>query len=925
MFCLGFENIDPLTNLYKEFLKILNNITIKYSSEAEKYETYVSKYYADAYIDSYNKTDTFYTYSDYTDAELDAVGVKDYALRKAIIEADYTVRVPKQIQEALLLNRRQSVLNDFEEQNDYYRMLTGYPPLHEDESKFHYLPEKIAEMYEIDKDIPIHQIQDYYNIVSGEGVGDSYIQAIEGLGVINRLRQAHPDETYLKYIGSNRISIVKARKAKNFEILRLDRVNIKANVYDAFIDLYANCREYFVTTIFNSQCRNFIDYYDNFIAMCIMIMTMQQLIMKQIPYAVNRNFFDVYGVQQLYLAYGIPYDLDIDEETQMSICQNLNLLINNKSTNKVIYDIGSILGFTNLKAYKYYLMKEHSYDIYGVPIFKYREQFNPDTGETETVPDVEAMYDMYFQKEELRETDFIKTFNDGSNKRDYEEITEGDPFWWEDQNLIDRKWDAEYNFVETKYLSLGLSYSMTGIMFENIILLKMLMNPNNDLGQILISVPKILDGLEVPIYDLIILLICLVAKKHHLTGEVIAVPTQIADVLDYFQNTEIGDSMCVDTFSFNFEYLLDPEGVENVNTIKKHLTESDAATLSSLLSTLSWNNINSQVTQADKLKAFNQIFTNITGLEHFIRAKLTDATDRVLYEELKKLYRMIYYSREMKSLFEITGQETGFTRTAMTYFEYLYYHNPKLYSAIFCFDSETEYEEYMKTSDVSYTYEEFMEKVESGEIALDYSKLNTDDMGGTAKITETTIYYYVNHIISRLKTVVDNINLLYMINDSQSALEDLLVNIIRWAKSFTVDMLGLDIIYVCDFKPENLLRFIDEIEYIQKLIEDHDYIYLSHSDVIRKLYSEYHLKDSIKFEDYANWIKWIIINSSNDNHIFAEKNDAVAKIEKLIQLITDDAKELEMTDYAHLEATLHSNDDRFLEDGVYKMWYSDPE
>lgn len=884
-------------------------------------DTYQFKMYAENYIDAYNRTDNFYSYEDYTPEELDLAGVTDHKMRKSILEMDYLAKIPKSIQEAVLEVRRKSIIDDFEEQNDYYRMLNGYPPISTNSRKMHYLPKNLAELYDVDETLPIHEIQDYYNQQEA-GVGDSVIHAIEGRGYISKLIELFPDEEYLKYIGSNRIDIIKARKAKNFEILRLDRVNIRSNVYDAFIDLYGSCREYFVTTIFNSACRSFFDYYDNFIAMCIMIMTMQQLIMKQIPYSVERNFFDVHGVQQLYLAYNVPYDLDIDEETQMALCQNLNLLVNNKSTNKVIYDIGNILGFTNLKAYKYYLMKEHSYDIYGVPIFKYKERFNPDTGELETVKDVEAMYDMYFQKEELRETDFIKTFNDSSNKRDYEEITEGDPFWWEDQNLVDRKWDVEYNFVETKYLSLGLSYSMTNIIFENLILLKMLMDDEDAVNQIRLSVPKILDGVEVPLFDLVILLICLVAKKHHLKGEVIAIPTQILDVLDYMQNTEIGNTMCVDTFSFNFEYLLNPEGMNNINIIKKYLSDEEIDNLNKLLTTLSWDNINNKASDKDKLDAFNQVFTNIRGLEKFIRHKMTDCQDKLLYDALKKLYRMIFYSREMKTMFNIVGETTGFERTAFNYFEYLHDLNPMLYSAIFNFDMEEEYDNYIEAHPTpEYTYDEFVALVEKGEIELDYSKLNVDEMSGNAKISEDTIYYYVNHIISRMKTIIKNINFLYMINDSQSALEELLVNLVRWAKSFTVDMIGLDIIYVCDFKPENMLRFIDVEYYVNKLIELHDKLDISHSDSIHKLISEYLLNDRFGFEDYANWIKWIIMGTIENNKIFVKDDIEISST----MLIADYEHKFDLYDIAsRLETGFCLKDNIGFNDGIYKKWYSDP-
>ena len=71
------------------------------------------------------------------------------------------------------------------------------------------------------------------------------------------------------------------------------------------------------------------------------------------------------------------------------------------------------------------------------------------------------------------EDDFIQSFNSQVNRVEYDRITQNDPYWWEDQNLIDRKYETEYNFVESKYLSLGISYKMTDIIFENIILLNL--------------------------------------------------------------------------------------------------------------------------------------------------------------------------------------------------------------------------------------------------------------------------------------------------------------------------------------------------------------------------------------------------------------------------------------------------------------------
>ena len=52
---------------------------------------------------------------------------------------------------------------------------------------------------------------------------------------------------------------------------------------------------------------------------------------------------------------------------------------------------------------------------------------------------------------------------------------------------------------------------------------------------------------------------------------------------------------------------------------------------------------------------------------------------------LKEFYNAVFYSTEVKSIFMINENSTddGLKRTAKTYFEFLYYHNPKLYSTLF--------------------------------------------------------------------------------------------------------------------------------------------------------------------------------------------------------------------------------------------------
>ena len=836
---MNIDNLNPMANLYKEFVKILNAMVIKYNYKAEELETLESKQNGDGYLDAYYKMDNFLTYRDYTSDDFDSVGLTDYKLRE-LVSTDLR-KVPEVYRQPLLEIRRQRVLDNYDEQNNYYRMLNGLPDIGVLDISYHYVPTNICNDLGIDPTIPIHRIQDYYNKIN-PGDGDMYIHKIENEGVVKKLIELYPNEEYLKYIGNNRISIAKARSAKNFELIRLDKNGIRVPVYDAFIELYEQCRDYFVSSIYNYKYRTFMKYYDNFIAMCIMVMTIQQLMMKQIPLSIKRDFFDIYALKMLYEVYNIPYNLYIDDNTQKLIAQNLNLLINNKGTNKVIYDVAELLGFPGLTVYKYYLLKERKYDIYGAPIVQFKQQFNTDTGEYETIPDYEAMYDVYFQKEELMDDDFVKSFNSKVNMVAYESVVSYDPFWWEDQNLYDRMWATDYNFVETKYMSVAISYKLTDIIFENILFLKLIMSQESPLKDVKVTIPKIIEYDEVSLFDLVILLICLMLKKHNLTGEIISVPSQVINVMDYMHNkdTSVGT---VDTFSFDFDYLTSNKGVRHLRDLQKYLSEDEYTKLMKYLEILS---INSNATPEEKIRALNDMYSNIKGLSNFLRHAMSDADNREKYECLKTFYHAVFYSREMKSVFEI--HTNSCTRTACNYFEFLYYQNRKLYNAVFEIDFDSLYAEYSEKDRYGISYDEYIQKIENGEIEVKYDTLKKES-GITADMTADSIYFYINHIISRMKTVIDNIGFLHLSNECATPLEDLMMKLIRFVKSFTVDLLGLDVLYVCDLKDESMIRLMDEVYRINKSIVPEEHFKTPISDSVHSSDATLCLKDSFGLKD----------------------------------------------------------------------------
>lgn len=912
------RDLNPMSGLYRQFQDVLENLTIKYTYTAADNETIDTKKYADRYLDAINKRDNFYTYSIWEKYELTEIGIEDYHIISEVLAGNNDV-LPIAARELLVENRRNRIIYEYEEQNEYYRIYNGLAPKNALRSQYFYLPEDYANwigLPEEDRNIPIHMIQDYFN-KQDAGLGDYYIMMLEGTNYIEELIQANPDIEYLKYMGSNRISIKALRGAKNFQIIQLKGAKLSTVMYDTFLQVYEQCRDYVVKVIYNSFYRQIIPYYDNFIALSIMVMTINNMVMSQIPLGIRREYYNKAAIQALYQAYGIPYNLMLDEETQSNIVQNLNLMIQHKATDKVIYDIANLLGFSKLDVYKYYLVKEQKFDRYGVPIVKWTERFNTDTGEFETTYDYEKMYDKYFQKAELRNQNYVESLTHPENRVEYDIVTTNDPYWYEDTDLVNAIYNTKYNFVETKYLSLSIAYSMTEIIFDNTVLLKMILHNKETINNINLELPKITNNRNpVPLFDVVVLLLAITAAKHELTGEIITKPSQVISILDYNQNLQDSE-LLVDTLSFDFS-LFHPnneKGRKLVEEMKEVLSERDYEEFVSYLSCL---NIDNNLPNKEKIAMFNQAYSDIKNLYYFLEHQMSKTTDHKTYEILKRLYHAAYYSQEMADIFMIRGNHTGFERPAKTYFEYLYYTNPKLYGSIFETNLSNEHRKYLEANGLTVddiSYDEFVTRVELGEIEVFFDTMKDITIDDTDAKDEK-IYYYVNHIIDKLNKIVHSVDYLNILLEMGSPLEELLLKLVRFFKSYTIDVLNLDHIYTCDLKNENFLKMIDHIDYMLKIEQVREDLNLNHSDVMPKIEILFDVLDKMKFKDWAMYESWLTLINDGDKRNGITPYDALMKISKIIQLTLNTT----LHDSYQMTTNLHLSSNTKLRDKVYIKW-----
>lgn len=775
---MAYEN--PIRGLYDIYIALITGTTIKYTYLADPQETLDMRKYVDGYLDAYYARDTYEIYK-YDEEEFVALGIEDKDMIATYMRDQSSV--PNFYKTRLLANRRQAIIDSYVEKNNYYRMLHGLPDLEDNE--FIYVDYDTCEIYGIDPTVPVHEIEDK--------LGNHYITILENVGYIDKLIEENPDKEYLKHIGSKRIDIVAAREAKNFQILYLDK-SIDENVQNLFTSLYEQCRTYFMTTIYIYDYRKIIDYYDRFIALCIMVMSLQQLTARSIQASLDREFFDSHAMQALYEMYDIPFFANLDMQTQKAICQSINILIQNKGTNKVIYDIAELLGYSRIDVYKYYLMKEHLMDANGNPIFITKEEFNEDTGEYEEVYDYEKMFDVYFQKVRINDYDYHEALEDQSNRVAYESVTSGDPYWIEDDPLYQEVWESEYNYKETKYLGVTVSYKLSEMLYQNIILIRMIFDLKSQISDITLKLPSLSGDANIPLFDAFVVLCALTSKKYGLNGEVVSKPSQVIHVLSGIQRLFEPYQTMNETMAFNFSWFAETSYEEGVKDLYTYMTEDEIKEFEGYISILTLPNYDNEA----KVKAINDMYANIRGLSIFLSDKMVAAKTIDEYTTFSRFYRALYYSKEVGDMFTITT--SGEERPATTFLEYLEFVNP--------------------------TLAEFVETCPKNECHL-----------------------YIDHVISRLETLIDNLDYMYLINNSTSSIQEVLIALIKFFKSYTTDLIGLNIVYIFDFKPDNLLKLIDEVWRINGTIRTKDCIHFSYGDAVDKMMVHLYPKDDLFFKE----------------------------------------------------------------------------
>lgn len=263
----------------------------------------------------------------------------------------------------------------YTEWNSYYRMLFGLPPLYTMKEEEEYL-----KMYAISDDhyqylggdtFVIPELLTRYYIDMGqydEKYTGRYLHELSqeeldvimvNNGIFDRITQDYTDPhyQYIYHLGDKRVDPYTARKANNYTLLYVPRIDKYNIVVDKFKRVFERNRAFTMASIY-SEAYRFMSYdYDNFIHILIIIQTMVDLISEVQEYIINKDVFDSRTIRYLFESYGIAYYKEIPIKYQVRIIKNVNKLLKYKSSHRNIVDILELFDSTDVEIFTYYISK----------------------------------------------------------------------------------------------------------------------------------------------------------------------------------------------------------------------------------------------------------------------------------------------------------------------------------------------------------------------------------------------------------------------------------------------------------------------------------------------------------------------------------------------------------------------------------------
>ena len=526
---------SPMAEYLLKIQLIVSNTEFKNKSEAKKYETPESKSNGTQYVNAIMHNDSFTSYTYLSTHVYNTLASMGYDDEKIMFFIRNQQMMPLDAKNKLQEEARQECILTYKETNKYYLSLTGVPFPGDDKTPADpvlTIPDEFYEIYKTDQSIsrdePIHELPEKYQ------------ELFMNSPYYKQMLKQYPDVLYLRYIGSNSIPIEVSRYADDGDIMKINtaklstyhevfgNVVVTPDIVHKFVNVYRETRDYVYYTL-RGDFSEIYENYDSFIRFLTIYLSIGNTMNEFMKSASGYIHMNDITANNLFMLYGLP-SVIMQGSSMISFLKKFRMILMDKGTN-VVYRVKDLIGYKYTDIYTLVMVKQQKFEN-GMPVYIY----NDDGTKT---PVQEIVFRRLGTTED--NTSYFK-YRDSKTSYTVEEITSGDPHWWNTPEVESMINDMNYTLSNSKYIQLSTHLSMTDIWWQCVILLRGILDNNSETKYTKINVNTNINGSsEMTVFDAVLTLVILMNNqlkdyRNHVANGNLYIPNGIYE----------GKSACID-------------------------------------------------------------------------------------------------------------------------------------------------------------------------------------------------------------------------------------------------------------------------------------------------------------------------------------------------------------------------------------------
>ena len=484
--------VNPMSEYLLKLQMIVSNTEFKNKAEAKLYETPESKLRGESYVNAVNRTDSFTSYTYPRSLMISVMTNLKYSDDKIKRYLDAPVLMPQLCKDTLQAIARKNYIDTYKESNRYYLELTGQPAEGDD---IVLVPDEFYDIYagdnSLQRNMPLHEMPYKYQELFINS--DYYKETLA----------KYPNVTYIRYLGSYSIPLEISRPAKDGAIMKINtgklstyhktfgNVTVESDLIHVFVNTYNQTRDYVYNTL-RGNFSSIYENYDSFIRFLTIYLSIGNTLNELSRKASSMMYMNNVAANNYFELYGLPSSL-MEGTNIIKFLKKFRLILMDKGTNTV-YRVKDLIGYESTDIYSLIMVKQQKFED-GVPVYK----------------DGKPVTRIVFRRSGVADenTSYFK-FREEHKEYSIEEITSGDPRWWNGKDVEQMINEMNYTLSNSKYIQLSTHMSAEDIFWQVSILLRGLLDRKQETAYTKISINYNVDGSSsISVFDAVNVLIIL--------------------------------------------------------------------------------------------------------------------------------------------------------------------------------------------------------------------------------------------------------------------------------------------------------------------------------------------------------------------------------------------------------------------------------